>query len=578
MWSLPTLFDSEALRQHSEYPRQFLPADARLETWEDIEPHIKTLAERPVETRDQLERWILDLGELEAAIGEEYSLRSIRHSCHTDDPEAEARYLSYVQEVLPRTEPAFFQLQRKMLASPALDQLPDRYKVYIRGRRTDVKNFREENVELQTQDAVLGSQYDKLCGEQTVEFDGRIQTLPMMNRYLEETDRGLRERAWRALVTRRAQDAPAMEDIFDKMIELRNTMARNAGFDSFIEFQFERYHRFDYTPDDCLRFHDAVEKIIVPLARKIQADRRDKLGVDRLCPWDLSVDPLGRPPIRPFSTADELLEGTSRVFEAVDPFFESQFQILRRHGLLDLESRKGKAPGGYQCTLDEVRLPFIFMNAAGQNSDVFTLIHEGGHAFHALAARDEPLHAYRSAPIEFCEVASMGMEMMAAEHLERFYTPEDAARARRTHLESVINLIPWIARVDAFQHWIYCNPGHSREERRAQWIALDQRFGEDLAWPKEFEDWRAVSWVSKLHFFRVPLYYVEYGIAQLGALQLWQNYRRNPAGAVADYRQGLSLGGSRPLPELFSAAGLRLTLTADGIAPLVSDIEAVLAA
>ncbi len=572
------MFDPEILRKSREYPRTFLPKEARLEIWDDIEPHIQRLHGRNLETREELERWILDLGELEAAIGEEYSLRSIRNSCHTDDEEAESRFLAYVQEVLPRTQPAFFELQRKMLASPAVGELPEKYGVFLRGRRTDVKNFREENVALETQDAVLGQQYDKLCGEQMVDFDGQVQTLPQVGKLLEETDRPLRERAWCAMVNRRVQDAGAMEDIFDQMISFRHQMARNAGFESFVDLQFERYHRFDYTPDDCLRFHDAVEKVIVPLSRRIQETRRRHLGVEKLRPWDLAVDPLGRAPIRPFVTAEELVEGTNRVFRAVDPFFEGEFSILRRHGLLDLESRKGKAPGGYQCTLDEVRLPFIFMNAAGTNGDVFTLIHEGGHAFHALATRSEALLAYRSAPIEFCEVASMGMEMMAAEHLETFYSPEDAQRARRSHLEQVISLMPWIARVDAFQHWIYRHPGHSREERRAQWMALDLRFGEMLDWPGEFADWRAVNWVAKLHFFRVPLYYIEYGIAQLGALQLWRNYRRDPAEAVRGYRRGLTLGGGKPLPELFRAAGLSLTLDSKGIEPLVADVESVLTA
>jgi oligoendopeptidase F len=436
-----------------------------------------------------------------------------------------------------------------------------------------VELFRQENVELQTQDAILGQQYDKLCGEQTVIFDGQIQTLPMVAKNLEETDGELRERAWKQITLRRMADTEAMEDIFDKMLALRHQMALNAGLASFVEFQFQRMHRFDYTPEDCMEFHRAVENHVVPLARKIQARRRELLGVSSLNPWDLAVDPEGRQPIRPFKTAQELVDGTNRVFGAVAPEFAEDFGILRDNQLLDLESRKGKAPGGYQCTLDEVRLPFIFMNAAGTNGDVFTLIHEGGHAFHALASREEPLLAYRSAPIEFCEVASMGMEMMAMEHLEAFYEGEDAQRARRMHLEQVVTLLPWIARVDAFQHWLYKNPSHSREERAAQWLALDERFGEALDWPEEFQSWRRVSWVSKLHFFRVPLYYIEYGIAQLGALQLWANYKKNRGEAVAAYRRGLSLGGSRPLPELFGASGLRLAMTSDVIAPLMESVE-----
>lgn len=568
------MFDIQKLRQRQEFPRSFLPADSRMNSWADIQPYYEKLLHEPCDTAQALEQWLANWSELESSIGEEYSLRSIRSSCHTDDAEAEKAYLTYVQEVIPQCEPVVFELQKKLLASPALASLDqDRYGVFLKSRRTDVELFRQENVELQTQDAILGQQYDKLCGEQTVIFDGQIQTLPMVAKNLEETDGELRERAWKQITLRRMADTETMEDIFDKMLALRHQMALNAGLASFVEFQFQRMHRFDYTPEDCMEFHRAVENHVVPLARKIQARRRELLGVSSLNPWDLAVDPEGRQPIRPFKTAQELLDGTNRVFGAVAPEFAEDFGILRDNQLLDLESRKGKAPGGYQCTLDEVRLPFIFMNAAGTNGDVFTLIHEGGHAFHALASREEPLLAYRSAPIEFCEVASMGMEMMAMEHLEAFYEGDDAQRARRMHLEQVVTLLPWIARVDAFQHWLYKNPSHSREERAAQWLALDERFGEALDWPEEFQSWRRVSWVSKLHFFRVPLYYIEYGIAQLGALQLWANYKKNRGEAVAAYRRGLSLGGSRPLPELFGASGLRLAMTSDVIAPLMESVE-----
>ncbi len=567
----------EEHRKNREFRRRFLAPDADLGDWATLAAAYADLRARALDTPEALERWLLDLSELQAATGEEYSARYIRMTCHTDDPALEQAYLAYLQEILPRCEPENFELNRKYLAAPARPRpAPPRYEVYDRARENEVAIFREENVPLQTEDDTLAQRYQKACGEQTVEFDGAEKTIPQMARFLEETDRETRRRAWTAATARQLADRAAMEDIFDQMVKLRHQMARNAGFDNYIDFQFRRLGRFDYTPADCLRFHDTVEKVVMPLRRRLRERRAAELGLSRLCPWDLEVDPGGRPPLRPFSDARALVEGTDRVFGAVAPVFSGEFHILRDKGLLDLESRKGKAPGGYQSTLDEARLPFIFMNATGRNQDVFTLLHEGGHAFHALATRNEPLVAYRGAPIEFCEVASMGMEMMACERLGAFYSPGDAARARAMHLEDIPILLPWIARVDAMQHWMYTNPEHTRTEREAKWLELETRFGDDLDWP-EHAEWRRCSWIAKLHFFCVPLYYIEYAIAQLGALQLWVRFLDNPATAVEAYREGLALGNSRPLPGLFSAAGIRFAFDEATVGPLVERLSAAVA-
>lgn len=567
-----------AQREAAEYSRHFLPENADLGNWSSLEPFFENLEKRELESRRDLEQWLADLSELSAAIGEESSARYIEMTCQTDNPELEKAYLHYVENVLPKTEPCYFRLSQKYLASPARQQLPqDRFFVFDRNRQNEVALFREENIALQTQDEVLSQQYQKMCGEWTVEFDGREQTLPQLTKVLEETNRDRRKAAWSAAVGRQLQDREKMEDIFDQMLQLRGQMAQHAGFPNYLEFQFRRLGRFDYTPEDCRQFHEAVEKEVMPLRRKLREKRKTALGLDALAPWDLDVDPHGRPPLRPFDGAAQLIDGTDRIFGAVAPEFARDFDVLKSRNLLDLESRKGKAPGGYQSTLDEARLPFIFMNAAGRNQDVFTLLHEGGHAFHALAYRNEPLHSYRNAPIEFCEVASMGMEMMACEHLDAFYPADDARRAREMHLEDILVLLPWITRVDAFQHWLYTHPGHTREERAAQWLELEKRFGDELEWPVEAAEWRECSWISKLHFFCVPLYYVEYGIAQLGALQLWVNYLANNRQAVESYRRALTLGNSQPLPRLFETCGIRFAFDAETIRPLVQKLEQALA-
>lgn len=559
--------------ESKEFPRQFLAADLDLGSWQSLQPYFEKLRNEPVGKVEQLEHWLLRLSELSAAIGQESSLRYIRMTCDTENPELEADYLHYVQDVLPRSEPWFFELSKKFLDSAAIAELPaDRYEVFIRSRRNEVELYREENIPLQTEDETLSQQYQKACGEQTVEFEGQERTIPQLTKHLEETDRERRRAAWNAAVSRQLADREKMESFYDRMLELRHQMAVNAGFDNFVEYQFRRLGRFDYSPEDCEQFHTAVEKVIRPIRTKLLERRKQQMGLDSLCPWDLQVDAQGRPPLRPYESADALISGTDKIFDAVNPSFSRDFKVLRTNQLLDLESRKGKAPGGYQSTLDEARLPFIFMNATGRNQDVFTLLHEGGHAFHALAYRMEPLHSYRNAPIEFCEVASMGMEMMACERLESFYNPDDAARAREAHLEDIVMLLPWIMRVDAFQHWLYKNPKHTRQERAAQWLELEKRFADELDWP-ELAEWRECSWISKLHFFCVPLYYIEYGIAQLGALQLWVHFLADPKGAVAHYREALALGNSCPLPELFDRAGLSFAFNEEKLQPLARELE-----
>ena len=367
-----------------------------------------------------------------------------------------------------------------------------------------------------------------------------------------------------------------LEEIFELLLEIRQKIARNAGFDNYRDYAFRRLGRFDYAPDDCLRFHEAVEAEVVPVMRELQAERRCQLGLQTLRPWDLAVDALNRPPLRPFEQVEQMVSRTQGIFSQLDPDLAEGFDRMRRLGLLDLDNRKGKAPGGYQSTLAEARLPFIFMNAVGLQRDVETILHEAGHAFHALATREENLYAYRSAPIEFCEVASMSMELLGSEFLEQFYPSPEAKRARRAHLEGVMSVFPWIATVDAFQHWIYTHPGHSRAERTAAWVDSMKRFGGEVDWSGH-ETARANLWHRQLHIFIHAFYYIEYGIAQLGALQVWANSRADKAAALDSYKRALALGGSRPLPELFSAAGCKFDFSRITMAPLVRDVRSELA-
>jgi oligoendopeptidase F len=560
--------------------RRLVPADADLGNWDQVAPIYDQLAAGAPRCGSvaELEQWVLDWSELAAALDEESSRRYIAMTCHTDDPAAETAYLHFVERIEPRLKPRQFALERIYLEHPLRPKLPGtRYEVFDRNTKAQVELFRDENVPLETEEAKLGQQYQKLAGSLTVRFRGQEKTLAQMGKYLEEPDRALRQEAWELVANRRLAEADAFETQFDELVALRRRIAANAGFANYRDYAFRAHRRFDYTPEDCLEFHEAIAQEVVPLMRELQADRRGRLGLPTLRPWDLATDPLSRPPLKPFDGVDQLLAGAQRIFFKIDPdALNRQFLQMQERHLLDLVNRKGKAPGGYQCTLAEARLPFIFMNAVGIQRDVETLLHEAGHAFHALATRDEELYAYRSAPIEFCEVASMSMELLGNEFLEAFYPVPEANRARRDHLEGIISIFPWIATIDAFQHWIYTQPNSTRAERSAAWLSLMDRFGGEVDW-RGYESARAHLWHRQLHLFLHPFYYVEYGLAQLGALQVWVNAKRNRVQALRDYKRGLALGGSRPLPELFAAAGCRFDFSRSAVKPLIHRVREELA-
>lgn len=566
-----------AMKISSYRPRRFIPQTIDLTDTAQLAPLFEALKEKldAARTAEQLEVWLDDYSEVCAALSESSAITYIRMTCQTDDPEREKAYMKIVEVVDPWLKPRQFELMQLLSTHPLLPKLPTYYNVFRRSVTTRVKLYREENVARETEEAKLCQQYQKISGAMTVQFDGKEQTLPAMAKVQEEADRSRRQQAWELTAKRRLEERAKLDDIFDQLRTLRGEIAKAAGYPDYRAYAFDNYERFDYTPNECIEFQNAVEKHIVPLARELQRKRQVKLGVDRLRPWDLAVDPENRPPLRPFKDGKELQEKTQNIFRKLDPRLGDYFSILREHEVVDLDNRKGKAPGGYQSTLAEARLPFIFMNAVGIQRDVETLVHEAGHAFHAIAARDERLHAYRSAPIEFCEVASMSMELITAPHWTEFYNSDDARRAHRDHLEGIIKFFPWMATVDAFQHWLYTHPNHTRAERDQCWLSLMNRFGGIEDW-SGYEEARTCLWHRQLHIFEIPFYYVEYGIAQLGALQLWQLSRRNVKRALDHYLMGLSLGGSLALPELFHASGIQFDFSDRTIEPLMEGVQNVL--
>lgn len=558
-----------------EFAREYTRDVKDFGEWGQIEPLLAGLAEqiREITTARDLEQWLLSESELDAAIDEEYTRRYIAMTCATDDAGRERAYLDFLENVEPKLKPWHDRLARLYLECPAREKLdPRRAEVMDRHLKTEVEIYRDENVPLETEVAKLGQQYQKITGAMTVNWRGEERTLQQMSPLFEELDRGVREEAWRAVATRRLADRSALDALFRQMVELRTRIAHNAGFRNFRDYQHRAMGRFDYAPADTIRFQESIHQEVAPLLAHEREQRRRRLGVETLRPWDLEVDPEGAPPLKPFQTVDELMQGCDTIFRRVSPDLADQFGDMRRRGLLDLDSRIGKAPGGYQSTLDEVRLPFIFMNAAGTQRDVFTLLHEGGHAFHALACRREPYLMYRSAPLEFSEVASMSMELFAAGQMDVFYgDAAESRRAYRKHLQDIVKIFPWVATIDAFQHWIYLNPGADTAMRDAKFLELERRFSPGLDWTG-LDAEHSSAWHRQLHIFEVPFYYVEYGIAQLGALQLWVRFLEDPRGAIEGYRRALALGGARPLPELFEAAGIRFDFTPETLRPAMQAI------
>jgi oligoendopeptidase F len=544
-------------RPSAAYPRRYVPVSIDLGDWEAQRPLWEELKARPLPDAGALRRWIEDWSELSDAY--------IDMTCQTRDPGKEKAYLHFVEEVEPRLAPVGDALNRRLAEHPAAAGLPEDHRYWLRAVRSGIELFREENIPLHTELAKLSQSYQKITGEMTVEWEGETRTLSQMSPLLQEPDRGLRERAWRKVAERRLRERDRLDALYDQMLELRRKTAANLGLD-YVTYAFKSNLR-DYAPADCFRFHAAVERAVVPVYRRVLDARRSALGLDRLRPWDLACDPLGRPPLKPFRGAGELLEIVGRVFEKLDPELATLFGALQENGLMDLENRVGKAPGGYQSSLTEVRLPFIFMNAVGLNEDVFTLLHESGHAFHYLLARDQALPFNRHAPMEFSEVASMSMERLGMPFLREFYGAEELGRAVRMEDEEIFRLLPWVAAIDAFQHWIYSTP-HTPDQRRDKWLELDARFGADLDW-SGLEEFRGHAWHRQLHLFEYPFYYIEYGIAQLGALQVWSRSLEDRAEALRLYKRGLSLGGTRGLADLFAAAGLRFDLSEEAIRPLI---------
>ena len=540
--------------------RHFLPEEFQVSTWEQLKPYFDQLQERTIDSRAALERWLRDRSELESVLSEDLGWRYIRMTCYTESEEHRKAYQDFIENIQPQMAPVADRLNKKMAASPFLNELSDQpgYAILIRNVKKDIELFREENVPLFTEINTETQKYAQLSGAMTIEWKGQELTLQQASVLLQETDRAVREEVYQKVAARRLRDKDELDSLYSRLIQLRHRVALNAGFANFRDYMFKAYGRFDYTPQDCFAFHDSVASEVVPVLEELAENRKHELGVEALRPWDKAVDVRGRAPLKAFAGGADLTAKSIKCFSRLDQFLGECLTIMKEMGHLDLESRKGKAPGGYNYPLPEIGVPFIFMNATSTLRDMTTLMHEGGHAVHNLVTKDLPLADFKNPPMEVAELASMSMELISMDHWNIFFpNPDDLARARTDQMEDIIETLPWVATIDKFQHWIYENPDHTTEQRRQQWNIVFQQFADTVTDWRGWEEARDYLWQKQLHLYEVPFYYIEYGMAQLGAIAIWRNYRQQGKAGLESYLRALKLGNMGTIPEIYRAAGIR---------------------
>lgn len=539
--------------------RKFISKDFTVTTWELLKPYFDELLGRKINSLSELESWLKDSSELSAVVSENMAWRYIKMTCDTANESLRAQYNDFVQNIDPHMAPLSNELNKKLMDCEFASELKKPgYAIYLRGVKNSVELFRKENIPLNTQLQELEQQFGAISGEQSVEYKGEKMTLQKASVFLKDLDRSVREEVYRLVQKRREQDENALNELFTKLISLRHQVASNTGFKNFRDYKHQALARFDYKIQDCLDFHESVKQHVVPLINEHDKKRKEKLKLEDYRPWDTAVDEDGKTPIKPFDGARDLIDKTISCFNKIDPYFGECIQIMDKMKRLDLESRMGKAPGGYQYPLYETDVPFIFMNAVGLHRDLVTMVHEGGHAIHSFLDKDLELVEFKSPPSEVAELASMSMELISMEHWNVFFKEEEELKkAKRQQLESVMDALPWIAAVDKFQHELYLKPEHSIEERYEIWTRIMKEFGSSVVNYQGLENNLKRRWQMQLHLFEVPFYYIEYGFAQLGAIAMWRQYKQDPVKGITNYKKALAIGYTASIPEIYNAGGIK---------------------
>lgn len=554
--------------------RNYIPQDLQIE-WKNLEPLFNELLERPINDVIELEQWLKDKSELEAALEEDFAWRYIRMSCDTANEELVKNFQYFATEIEPKISPVANLLNQKFNDSPFIEELDhDKYFVYIRAIRKALEIYREENVELLTKLQVSQQKYQGITGAMSVTINGQEYTLEQAANFIKDTDRSVRQQAWETVQQRRLVDKDDLNMLFDELIAMRHQVALNAGFENYRDYMFQALGRFDYTPKECYEFHEAIEKKIVPILKEQAEKRTELLNIEVLKPWDMDVSTTGKAALKPFKNGEELIDKTIACFNTIDPKLGQMLSIMKANQLFDVESRKGKAPGGYNYPLAETGAPFIFMNSANSFRDLTTMVHEGGHAIHTFLTANLELNDFKHCPSEVAELASMSMELISMDNWDIYFdNEEDLIRAKKEQLADVLKTLPWVAVIDQFQHWIYTNPGHNATDREEAFKQIYTRFGSGFANWDNLEKEFGNIWQKQLHLFEVPFYYIEYAIAQLGAIAIWKNYKENPQKALQQYLDALALGYTKPINEIYETAGIKFDFSLDYIDQLASFVK-----
>ena len=559
-----------------KYRRSFVDDQLVIDSFESVEKYLTLLLDRNLDSIEALRQWLKDKSELEAVLEEDMAWRYIRMSIDTANETFQKAYTFFVTEIQPKLAPIDDALNKKFITCPFHAELAEEeaFAIHIRSVKSQLELYREENISIQAFLAEKTQEFGAISGAQSIEHNGESITMQKAGLLLKEQDESLRKTVFEKMAERRAADMNDLDDLFDVLIKKRTELAKNAGFKNYRDFKFKEMGRFDYTKESCFEFHHSVEKHIVPLVKKIQKERLSKMNKDQFRPWDTAVNAEGKAPLKPFETGQEMLDGTIAVFEKINPEFSGFLKKMEEIKHFDLESKPGKAPGGYNYPLYETGAPFIFMNAVGSQGDLSTMIHEGGHAIHSFLTHELELTAFKSFPSEIAELASMSMELLTMQYWDEFYHESDNLnRAKKEQLQGTITILPWIAQIDAFQHWIYENYDHTASERTAYWMELNKRFGTGLVDWTGYEGTLASSWQRQMHLFEVPFYYIEYGIAQLGAIGVWKNSKTDFKKAVDNYRAALRLGYTQSMPKVYAKAGIDFNFSGDHICMLADFVE-----
>lgn len=568
---------SELLNQ-AKRNRKFIAKDLTVKAWEDVEPYFKNLLDRDLNSTTDLEIWLRDRSELDAVLEEDMAWRYIRMNCNTEDATLAEDFNFFVSTIEPEANKLSNLLDEKFTSCSCFNDLDNqKYFILIRSTRNKMELYKEENLRLNAELQQESQEYGVICSKQMIEHQGKEYTLQQASVFLKDPNRELREQIYRKISERRVKDAAELDDLLTRLIIKRHEVATNANFDTYTAFRFKELCRFDYTQEDCLEFQESVKTHVMPIVKRLNKARQEKLGYVHLRPWDLEVDVEGKNTLKPFTNTGDLLDKTIACFNEIDKQFGDFLVIMKENKYLDLDSRKAKAPGGFNYPLYESNAPFIYMNAAGTLRDVETMVHEGGHAIHSFLSAKLELVEFKGLPSEVAELASMSMELISMEHWHHFFEDaEQLKRAKKQQLEGVISILPWVMIIDKFQNFLYNNHQHSLEDRKNAWNKILSEFSDNAVDWKGLEYFRGYSWQKQLHVFEVPFYYIEYAISQLGAISIWKNYKDNPAKTIQQYKDALSLGYTVPIAEIYETAGIKFDFSSEYVNALMTFVSSEL--